>query len=296
MYSEIKFFKNNFIQKSNNVLILDNDDLYTVNFGKQWRDHRDIQIDSKNNFKLSYNYLEKMLFNNLEIIKDKDILEIGSGAGRFTEYLSKYANECVSVDLSSSVFYNIAKNKKNVTIIKSDFTKLIPKKKFDIVFCRGVLQHTPKPLKSIIKIHEFVKNDGYIFFDIYKLPKVGFLHPKYFFWRPIIKKFVKYEMFESFLKKRIKILLKIKRLIKKICLGSRFVSDSLIPIWDYKDVYELSNEKLEKWAILDTLDGIYAKYDRPQSNNKIIRLLEKNNIHIINNDKKILIFQTKLNN
>ena len=53
MYSEIKFFKNYFTKISDNFFILDNDDSYSVNFGKQWRDHRDIQIDSINKFSLS---------------------------------------------------------------------------------------------------------------------------------------------------------------------------------------------------------------------------------------------------
>ena len=294
MYSEIKFFKNYFTKISDNFFILDNDDSYSVNFGKQWRDHRDIQIDSINKFSLSYDYLNKMLFSNIEILKNKEILEIGSGAGRFTEHLCQYADKCVSVDLSSSVFYNISKNKKNVVIIKSDFTKLISNKKFDIVFCRGVLQHTPDPIQSILKLHEFVKEDGYVFFDIYKLPKIGYLHPKYILWRPLIKTFVKYENFEKFLKKKIKILLKIKRIIRKIFFNSKFISDCFLPIWDYKNYYNLSDYNLEKWSILDTIDGIYAKYDYPQRNNKIINILQNNSIEIINNDKNIIIFQTKL--
>ena len=57
MYSEIKFFKNYFTKISDNFFILDNDDSYSVNFGKQWRDHRDIQIDSINKFSLSYDVI-----------------------------------------------------------------------------------------------------------------------------------------------------------------------------------------------------------------------------------------------
>ena len=37
--------------------------------------------------------------------KKMRILEIGCGAGRFTEHIVKYAKLCVSVDLSSSIFY-----------------------------------------------------------------------------------------------------------------------------------------------------------------------------------------------
>ena len=70
------------------------------------------------------------------------------------------------------------------------FNKLKPSKKFDIVFCRGVLQHTPFPMNSLKNIHSFVKKDGYVFFDIYKMPKIGYLHPKYFFNKNFLKLFV----------------------------------------------------------------------------------------------------------
>ncbi len=44
---------------------------------------------------------------------------------------------------------------------------------------------------------------------------------------------------------------------------------------------------------MDTLDGIYAKYDYPQSTENILSFLKKNNIHIeeINSSKNI--FHTK---
>ncbi len=293
MKTKIEYFKNIFLKEDNNFYVLDKDDDYVENFGKQWRDYRNVQIDSINNFEISRNYLNQMFFNNFNIFKNKSILEIGGGAGRFTEYFSKYSNKCVSVDLSSSVYYNVSIDKINTIIIKSDFNKLIADQKFDIVFCRGVLQHTVNPLDSILKIHSFVKEDGFVFFDIYKMPKVGYLHPKYFLWRPLIKLFFTYESFEKLLKNNIKIILKSKRFIKKIFLNSNFFSDCIIPIWDYKDKLDLNENDLEKWSVMDTLDGIFAKYDYPQRNKRIINFLKKNNIKIINNDKKNNIFQTQ---
>jgi len=296
MNSKIEYFKNKFSKFEDNFYILDKNDAYVDNFGKQWRDYRNVQIDSYNNFKISKEYLNEMVFNNVSVLKDKNILEIGSGAGRFTEYLVKYAKTCVSVDLSSSIYHNISRNEENVTLIKADFNKLLIDKKFDIIFCRGVLQHTPNPLYSLLKIHSFVKNDGYVFFDIYKISRIGYAHPKYFLWRPLIKKIYKYEKFENFLKKRIEILLKLKRLVKKIFFNSDFFSDCIIPIWDYKGKLDISNEKLKLWSIMDTLDGIYAKYDYPQSNRKIVNFLNSNKIIIINNNKLKNILQTKVSN
>jgi len=292
--TSINFFKNNFKSTNNKILISHENDSYVGNFGKQWKDYRDVQIDSINNFKISEKFFNQMLFYNLEILKNKNILEIGCGAGRFTEYLVKYANQCVSIDLSSAIFHNVSKNSSNLTLIKADFNDLIPDKKFDIVFCRGVLQHTPNPLISLKKIHTFVKKEGDVFFDIYKKPKIGYLHPKYSIWRPLIKLLISYDSFENFLKKNIKFLLQIKRIIKKLFFNSNFIADSLIPVWDYKDKLDLNEAQLIQWSIMDTLDGIYAKYDFPQSSNKIISFLKENEITLNEKNLQKNIFHTKV--
>ena len=93
MNSQIDYFKNFFFKHNENFYVLNEKDSYVDNFGKQWRDYRDVQIDSKNNFEISKNYLNEMVFNNINLIKNKTILEIGGGAGRFTEYFAKYAKK-----------------------------------------------------------------------------------------------------------------------------------------------------------------------------------------------------------
>ena len=288
-----EYFKNTYNIKDG-VYIINKEDNYTENFGKQWQKYNFVQIDKKNNFNISENFIKKILFNNIDILKDKKVLELGCGAGRFTEHITKYAKLCVSVDMSSSIFFNVEKKSNNLILVKADFTKLIPKEKFDIVICRGVLQHTPDPFLSIVKMHSFVKESGYIFFDIYPKPKLSYLHPKYFFWRPLFQKFVKYNLMDSFLDKNIKILLKIKRIIKKIS-NSDFISDSIMPIWDYKSKINLDDNQLEQWSKLDTLDGLYAKYDNPKSHKEIKNFLSKNNFKIINYNIAENFYQTKVN-
>ena len=291
--NNIDFFINKFSRDKDNILILDHEDGYTENFGKQWKKYQNVQIDSLNNFTISKDFLKNIIFNDLYILKDKTILEIGCGSGRFTEHIVKYAKHCVAVDMSSAIYFNVAKKENNLTLIKADFTKLISNKKFDIIICRGMLQHTPRPLQSIIKLYDFVKEDGKVFFDIYPLPKIGYLHPKYFFWRPIIKKLITYEKTEIFLTNNIKLILKIKRLIKKILFNSNFLSDLVIPIWDYNNKIKLNDKQLEEWSILDTMDGLYAYYDYPQRKKNIDNLLKNNNIEIINYNSKYNCFETK---
>ena len=288
------FFSNNFEKSNEGIYILDKEDDYTKNFGKQWKNYNKIQIDSFNNFDISKNFLKKIIFSEIENLKGKNILEIGCGAGRFTEYLAPISNICVSIDLSSAIYYNVAKNSKNLFLVKADFLKLISKNKFDVVICRGVLQHTPNPFHSILKLYEFIDKKGVVFFDIYLTPKIGLFHPKYFFWRPLINKFFTYENFEIFLKNNIKMLLSIKRKIKYIFFNSNFISDIFIPVWDYKDKLILNEKQLENWAILDTLDGIYAKYDNPINKKKLLIFLKKNNIKLLKINNIDNIFMSKL--
>ena len=266
--TDTEYFSNKFSKNKENILILNEKDEYSENFGKQWKKYKIVQVDSYNNFSISKSFLEKIIFNKLNYLTDKTVLEIGCGSGRFTEYIVQYAKHCVSIDMSEAIFFNVAKNSKNLTLVKADFTKLISNKKFDIIICRGMLQHTPKPLYTLLKLYDFLNNNGIVYFDIYLLPKIGYLHPKYLFWRPIIKNLVSYDKTENFITNNIKILLKIKRFIKFIFFNSDFFSDAIIPIWDYKNKINLNDNQLEIWSILDTMDGLYAHYDYPQRKKK----------------------------
>ena len=290
-----EYFKNDFSQNQN-VFILDEDDKYTKNFSNQWKDFNLVQIDSYNKTSISKDYLNELMFDNYDNLKNKNVLEIGCGAGRFTEYLVKTVNLCVSVDLSKSIFYNVAKKEKNLLLVKSDFTELTSNKKFDIVICRGVLQHTPSPNKSILKLFDFVKPNGKVYFDYYKKPKLGFFHPKYFFWRPLLNKISSYSSLKLFLEKNISNLIFYKKIIRKIFFNSNFIADSIIPIWDFREnKYNITKDLYNDWTILDTLDGIFAKFDYPKSNNEILQILKDNNIEIINNNNKRNFVEAKLN-
>ena len=289
-----QYFRNTIIDTKEDITIYTSDDQGVKNFGKQWRDYRNVQIDSINKFSLSKDYLSEITLNDLSDFKNKNILEIGCGAGRFTEYFAKYAKLCVSIDLSDAVFFNVSKNNVNVKLAKANFLDLEAKKKFDIVFCRGVIQHTPDPKQSIKKIHEFVKKNGLVIFDIYKMPKIGLFHPKYLLWRPLIQKLFTYEQFEDFLKKNIYWLLSLKRFLDILFFQKKFFSDCLIPIWDYNKKYKLTKDQLKKLSILDTLDGLYAKYDKPMKYDQVKNILLKNKLHIVKSIKEKNYFCTSV--
>lgn len=271
--------KTKFIKKDNVYIDIDTSE-YTKNFGKQWRDFSKTQVDEFNNFSISKNLLENITFNEVKNFQNKIILEVGCGSGRFTQYLSKYASLLVINDMSDAIFYNHYKLKKNVISIKSDFKKILALNfKFDIIICRGVLQHTPDPLKSIKYLHDLSKKKGTLYFDIYRKPKLQFLNSKYI-WRKILKN-CSYDKMKGFLFNNIDYILNIRRFFNKIFrINLNLIWDYFLPIYDYKDKLPLNNSQLRDWAILDTLDGLVTKYDIPKSYSEIQKFLIKHNIVI----------------
>ena len=103
------------------------------------------------------------------LLKDKLILEAGSGAGRFTEILLKYKSVVHSFDFSTAVEANAINNKdENLILVQADIRKIPFQKKFyDFVICLGVLQHTPNPEESIRSLWNMLKPGGKLIIDHY---------------------------------------------------------------------------------------------------------------------------------
>ena len=61
------FFYNTFIEDKDGIFILNKSDAYSENFGKQWKEYSDTQIDSKNNFDISKQYLSQIVSNKIKL-------------------------------------------------------------------------------------------------------------------------------------------------------------------------------------------------------------------------------------
>ena len=183
--------------------------------------------------------------------------------------------------------YNHYITKSNVVAIKSDFTILKNLNiKYDVVICRGVLQHTPNPYKSILNLYELCSPGGVIYFDIYKKPKLKIINPKYI-WRYFLKFFITYDILYKFLTKNINKFLSVRRKLNKLFkINLNYVWDYFFPIYDYKDKLPLNENQLKEWAILDTLDGLITKFDTPLSYKEVHNFLNTKNIKIEKYDDK----------
>ena len=264
---------------------------YVKNFGIQWNKFQVTQFDSFTN----NNFTKNRLLDSCELeeinFKDSLVLELGSGAGRFTEILIDMGAKLVTVEPSEAIVANKKNNYSENTIFLNESLFDLPFEKglFDYVICYGVAQHTPNPEECYrICVENAKTNVGKVSVDHYqkKILPNPFYHPKYI-WRPITRrinpeKLLKFIGF--YIPHYIKFdLLLIKYLPTKISTILRGLIP--IPCWNYYGNEHFPNDRksLVEWAIMDTFDALGATYDFPFSRKDLNRLansLELNDIII----------------
>lgn len=147
------------------------DEAYVSAFGLQWLMHAKTQLDSHTGLSITRGRLLRMFGPLYSKLDSKVILEAGCGAGRFTEILLENNSLITSLDLSVSVLANHENNgkKANLRIVRASITALpFDEGQYDIVFCPGVVQHTPNPTESIIALFKELKPGGWLVFDQYR--------------------------------------------------------------------------------------------------------------------------------
>lgn len=200
------------------------DESYVSAFGLQWLKHAKTQLDSHTGLTITRDRLSRMFGPLYSQLDSKIVLEAGCGAGRFTEILLESNSLITAIDLSVAVLANFENNGKNpnMRIARASITELpFEKEQFDVVFCPGVVQHTPDPLKSILELYQQVKPGGWLIFDQYRYNLSTILKVTWIFrvilkrlspekgliitdwlvktWLPIHRKFAKYRILEILL-------------------------------------------------------------------------------------------------
>ena len=144
---------------------------YCADFGAQWNMFPRTQLDSFSGIDLSESRLKRCLQGDLKRLRGKNVLEAGSGAGRFTEVLLKYGAIVHSFDFSNAVEANAENNgdHKNLVLVQGDIRQIpYPMASYDYVICLGVLQHTPSPEESIRSLWAMVTPGGALVVDHYQ--------------------------------------------------------------------------------------------------------------------------------
>ncbi len=167
---------NNFLTVANNMgsyKIKFNKEKYDTQilFGKLWEERK--KEKKLNSNKVLIELLKRAKINT-NLIKNKKVLDMGCGSGRFTNALAQQGCKlAIGVDLGDhglNVAKHFAKDNsiKNVKFIKASVLKLPFKdNSFDFVFCKGVLHHTGNLNKGLLEIKRVLKKKCHAFIYLY---------------------------------------------------------------------------------------------------------------------------------
>jgi len=253
---------------------------YANAFGEQWNKYRVTQLDSYTKTTISRDRLRcclgEVLWEKLTGHEVMNVLEIGCGAGRFTEVLLDLPGACVtSTDLSTAVDANAMNcpQSDRHRIIQCD-TNALPfrPESYDIVLCIGVIQHTPEPEKTITALYEQTKPGGWLVIDHYTPCVSYYTKVTSLLLRPILKRLPPRTgtAATEFLAKALFPLhqhLKHRRLMQ-IALSR------ISPLLTYYHAYPQLNDRMQyEWALLDTHDHLTDYYKHLRTPRQISRLL-----------------------
>jgi ubiquinone/menaquinone biosynthesis C-methylase UbiE len=255
------------------------DDNYTENFGFQWNKFAETQVDKATQLNISKVRFFAETGWDKENLEGKNILEVGSGAGRFSQIILDHTKGILySVDYSNAVEANYKNNGPNDRLHlfqASIYDMPFEKNQFDKVICIGVLQHTPDFEKSVISLIEMAKPGAEVVVDFYSIN--GWwtkLHAKYLF-RTITKK-MSHEKLHNIIDNNIDWLIKTSRFFTKIGIGN--IANRFLPICDIEGTLpkNIPYSQLRELCVLDTFDMFSPEHDHPQKINTVINWFKKN--------------------
>ena len=260
-------------------------DNYAENFGVQWNKFDKTQLDRESEgLDLSRKRFFAQTHWDQEDLTGKDILEVGSGAGRFSKVvLENTKGTLYSVDYSDAVTANFRNNgdiaPDRFNLFQASIYEMpFRDNSFDKVFCFGVLQHTPDFDASVKVLIEKAKPGGEIVVDFY--PIKGWwtkIHAKYIL-RPITKK-MSHDILFGLIEKNVDWLIKSSLVLHKVGLVAL---TRLLPIVDLRTLpmSGLNAHQLREWVVLDTFDMFSPVHDHPQKIDRVVNLFEGNGARV----------------
>lgn len=244
---------------------------YASAFGAQWKKFQRTQLDSHTGTTLSRDRLERIAGGSLDVFAGKTVLEVGCGAGRFTEILLDAGALVFACDLSVAVEANASNfsDHPNHFVCQADLRNLpVKKEQFDVVICIGVIQHTPSPEETIQRLVDQIAPGGLLLIDHYGKNYPDTI-PRRILRAFLLRKPPGYTL--PFCEWLCKILWPFHRAIYRLSQIRGLwrlepIVEKLSPISDYQyGRPELGSQLLFEWAILDTHDSLTDRYKHTRS-------------------------------
>jgi SAM-dependent methyltransferase len=252
-------------------------DNYSASFGYQWNRFDRTQLDSHSGADHSFQRFYGETGWDPTELSTSSVLEVGSGAGRFSEvFLRTTTGVLHSVDYSRAVDTNRLNNASygdRLQLAQASIYELpFADESFDKVFCLGVLQHTPSFENSVSALIDKAKLGGEIVVDFY--PIKGWhtkIHSKYIV-RPFTKR-LSNSVLLSLIRLNIRWMLALFDFLGLLGLG---VLTRFVPITDVRLFPAgLSAVQRREWAVMDTFDCLSPEYDNPQRLQDVVRMFTR---------------------
>jgi uncharacterized protein YbaR (Trm112 family)/SAM-dependent methyltransferase len=232
---------------------------YASGFGLEWNLHARTQYDSTSGLTIS----EDRFFGQTHWPRDlrgRTILEVGSGSGRFTEQAARTGAIVVSFDYSYAVEANYRSNgaSPNVLIVQADvFAMPFKAGTFDLLFCFGMLQHTPNARGALAALPRVVKPGGLVCADIYKATLLRTMFHTKFLVRPFTRHLDPDRLYSG-VRRWVDFMWPLAGLIRRLPKGHGI--NWRLMVADYSNL-GLTGDALKEWAYLDTFDMLAPHYD-----------------------------------
>jgi len=250
---------------------------YSESFGFQWNRWANVQFESENKGTpmegvTLAKFLKFSKFSKHKI-KDKLVLDVGCGSGRFSDIALSFGAIVIGIDYSSAIdaAKNNLKNYSNFLLIQGDALRLpLADNTVDFAFSVGVLHHTPAPEIAINEVHRVLRSNGEFALRVYS--ESGFYRSKAItFWRTLFKilrpvfKFYP-PLIYAYSASTIGYLVKRHTFFSKI-LQKFFPINIWLP--DFK------------WTVLDTFDAVTPTYQSGHTPHEMRNWLENANFEHI---------------
>ncbi len=252
---------------------------YTDAFGLQWKTYRRTQLDSHTKTTLSQDRARRCMGENcwerLHREEPTDVLEVGCGAGRFTEVLLATGARVTSVDMSSAVEANQDNFPQNSRhrILQADVRRLpFAPRQFDVAFCLGVIQHTPDPEETIAKLYDQVKPGGWLVIDHYTHTLSEFSKAAPLF-RVVLSR-VRPQTGLRWSRRLVDVFLPLHKAARRSRVAQALVS-RISPVLAYYHALPLDDALQREWALLDTHDSLTDRYKHFRTKAQIARHLRR---------------------
>jgi len=256
-------------------------DSYAASFGKQWKAFRRTQLDSFTGVAISRDRLTRCLGGSLDAVLDKAVLEVGCGAGRFTELLLSSGARVFASDLSSAVEanYDNCHGAPGYFVCQADLHALpVHPGSFDVVVCLGVIQHTPEPEKAVAALSSFLKPGGLLVIDHYRYGPEDMTPIRQRIRRFLVRRSPRFSL--GYVRFVVALLWPVHRLLWNFRCHSPVAAArrkwlAISPVLDYHDYYsQLGPRLLYAWAALDTHDALTDRYKHKRTVEQIRKCLQ----------------------